>query len=99
MTSSFCLGLEEQAAGTVRPCISFEIRERITAALLERFEHDIVAEMARINADFRVALTEHRDGVMPIVRKTAQFNHHRHLIKALFRHPPSRAVLFRALTR
>ena len=31
MTSSFCLGLEEQAAGTVRPCISFEIRERIAA--------------------------------------------------------------------
>jgi geranylgeranyl reductase family protein len=39
------------------------------------------------------------DGIMPLVRKTAQFNHHRHLIKALFKHPPSRAVLFRALTR
>jgi digeranylgeranylglycerophospholipid reductase len=39
------------------------------------------------------------DGIMPIVRKTARFNQHRHLIKALFKHPPSRAVLFRALTR
>jgi digeranylgeranylglycerophospholipid reductase len=39
------------------------------------------------------------DGIMPLVRKTAQFNQHRHLIKALFRHPPARAVLFRALTR
>jgi geranylgeranyl reductase family protein len=39
------------------------------------------------------------DGVMPLVRKTAQFNQHRHLIKALFKHPPARAVLLRALTR
>jgi flavin-dependent dehydrogenase len=39
------------------------------------------------------------DGIMPLVRKTAQFNQHRHLIKALFKHPPARAVLFRALTR
>jgi digeranylgeranylglycerophospholipid reductase len=39
------------------------------------------------------------DGIMPLVRKTARFNQHRHLIKALFKHPPARAVLFRALTR
>jgi digeranylgeranylglycerophospholipid reductase len=39
------------------------------------------------------------DGIMPIVRKTARFNQHRHLIRALFKHPPARQVLLRALTR
>jgi hypothetical protein len=39
------------------------------------------------------------DGIMPLVRQTARFNHHRHLIKALFKHPPARAVLFKALLR
>jgi len=37
------------------------------------------------------------DGIMPLVRKTAQFNHHRHLIRALFKHPPARRILFRSL--
>jgi geranylgeranyl reductase family protein len=36
------------------------------------------------------------DGIMPIVRKTARFNQHRHLIRALFNHPPARKVLLRA---
>jgi digeranylgeranylglycerophospholipid reductase len=37
------------------------------------------------------------DGVMPLVRKTAKFNEHRHLISALFKHPPARRVLFRTV--
>jgi geranylgeranyl reductase family protein len=37
------------------------------------------------------------DGIMPIVRRTATFNRHRHLIVALLRHPPARAVFFRSL--
>jgi digeranylgeranylglycerophospholipid reductase len=37
------------------------------------------------------------DGIMPIVRKTAQFNRHRDFIAALFRHPGARRVLFRRL--
>ncbi len=37
------------------------------------------------------------DGIMPLVRKTAQFNQHRHLIRALFKHPPARRILFRSL--
>jgi flavin-dependent dehydrogenase len=36
------------------------------------------------------------DGIMPIVRRTAQFNHHRDFIVALLKHPPARRVLFRA---
>jgi digeranylgeranylglycerophospholipid reductase len=49
---------------------------------------------AEIDSLFELAIT---DGVMPIVRRTAKFNLHRHLILALFRHPPARRVLFRRL--
>ena len=49
---------------------------------------------ADIEALFELAKV---DGIMPIVRKTAKFNQHRHFIRALFKHPPARAVLFRAL--
>jgi len=50
---------------------------------------------ADIDALFDLAQT---DGVMPLVRKTARFNEHRHLIRALFTHPPARRVLFRAFS-
>jgi digeranylgeranylglycerophospholipid reductase len=39
----------------------------------------------------------HTDGIMPIVRATARFNEHRTLIRALFKHPPARRILFRAM--
>jgi len=35
--------------------------------------------------------------VMPLVRRTAKFNQHRHLIAELFRHAPARRLLFRRL--
>ena len=38
-----------------------------------------------------------RDGIMPIVRRTAKFNQHRNLIFALFKHPPARRILFRSI--
>lgn len=44
-----------------------------------------------IEALFELART---DGIMPIVRRTARFNHHRALIRAVFRHPPARRLLF-----
>jgi digeranylgeranylglycerophospholipid reductase len=47
-----------------------------------------------IEAFFDLART---DGVIPLVRKTARFNEHRHLIRALFNHRPARRILFRAL--
>jgi hypothetical protein len=34
---------------------------------------------------------------MPIVRQTVRFNRHRDLIRALFKHPPARKVLFRSV--
>lgn len=36
------------------------------------------------------------DGLMPLIRRTAQFNRHRDFIVALLKHPPARRVLFRA---
>jgi flavin-dependent dehydrogenase len=36
------------------------------------------------------------DGLMPLVRRTARFNHHRDFIMALLKHPPARRVLLRA---
>ena len=48
---------------------------------------------ADIDRLFELART---DGIMPIVRRTAAFNHHREFIVALLKHPPARRVLFRA---
>ena len=48
---------------------------------------------AQINSLFDLART---DGLMPLVRQTAAFNHHREFIIALLKHPPARRVLFRA---
>ena len=73
-------------------------RGRIGAELDAQAELRRVSERlsdAEIDALFDLARTE---GVMPLVRKTAQFNQHRHFIKALFKHPPVRKVLFRSLT-
>jgi digeranylgeranylglycerophospholipid reductase len=47
-----------------------------------------------IDGFFELART---DGIMPIVRRTAQFNQHRHLIRALFRHQPARDILFKRI--
>jgi len=45
-----------------------------------------------IDALFELART---DGIMPLVRKTAQFNQHRALIVSLLNHPPARHLLMR----
>ncbi|HEY7171832.1 MAG TPA: NAD(P)/FAD-dependent oxidoreductase [Vicinamibacterales bacterium] len=47
----------------------------------------------QIDALFDLALT---DGVMPIVQRTAAFNHHRPLISALLRHAPARRIFWPA---
>ena len=36
------------------------------------------------------------DGIMPLMRRTAAFNHHSEFIVALLKHPPARRVLIRA---
>jgi digeranylgeranylglycerophospholipid reductase len=62
----------------------------------QRSLRDLVTRLSdrEIDSFFELART---DGVMPIVRKTAQFNNHRHLIRALLKHPPARKILFRSL--
>jgi flavin-dependent dehydrogenase len=88
-------------------------RDRLDAASLAEYETRWRARLDREFAAQRalrraaVAMTDsdidalfdlaQTDGVMPLVRKTARFNEHRHLIRALFNHPPARRILFRAL--
>jgi digeranylgeranylglycerophospholipid reductase len=62
----------------------------------QRSLRDLVTRLSdrEIDSFFELART---DGIMPIVRRTAQFNHHRHLIRALLRHPPARKILFRSI--
>ena len=72
-------------------------RDRLGEEFAEqRSLRDLVTRLSdqEINELFDLART---DGIMPIVRKTAQFNHHRHLIRALLRHPPARKILFRSV--
>jgi geranylgeranyl reductase family protein len=60
--------------------------------LLRRIAHRL--SDADIDKLFELART---DGIMPIVRRTAAFNHHREFITALFKHPPARRLLLRAV--
>jgi flavin-dependent dehydrogenase len=72
-------------------------RGRIAAELEAQAALRQVAERlsdSDIDALFNLAANH---GIMPLVRKTARFNHHRHLVRALFKHPPARKVLFRSL--
>jgi geranylgeranyl reductase family protein len=72
-------------------------RDRLGEEFAEqRSLRDLVTRLndQEIDALFELART---DGIMPIVRRTAQFNHHRHLIRALLRHPPARKILFRSM--
>jgi len=69
-------------------------RSRIGAEIEAQLDlREIVHRMSDpdIEALFELART---DGIMPIVRRTARFNHHRALIRAVFRHPPARRLLF-----
>ncbi len=72
-------------------------RDRLGEEFAEqRSLRDLVTRLndQEIDTLFDLART---DGIMPIVRRTAQFNHHRHLIRALLRHPPARKILFRSM--
>jgi geranylgeranyl reductase family protein len=64
-----------------------ELRAQLALRMLAQRLSD-----AEIDAFFDLART---NGVMPLVRKAAAFNQHRHLIAELFRHAPSRKLLFR----
>jgi len=55
---------------------------------------DIAQQLSDEDIDnlFHLAQT---DGIMPLVRRTAQFNRHRDVIVALLSHPPARRILMR----
>jgi geranylgeranyl reductase family protein len=72
-------------------------REKLGEEFAEqRSLRDLVTRLSdrEIETLFELART---DGIMPIVRKTAQFNDHRHLIRALLRHRPARKILLRSM--
>jgi geranylgeranyl reductase family protein len=56
----------------------------------------VASELSDTAIDALFELARH-DGIMPIVRATAQFNRHRDLIRALFSHPPARRIFFRSV--
>jgi geranylgeranyl reductase family protein len=71
-------------------------RRRLTAEFQAQWLLRRIAEQMtdrQIDALFDLALT---DGVMPIVQRTAAFNHHRPLISALLRHAPARRIFWPA---
>jgi flavin-dependent dehydrogenase len=88
-------------------------RDRLDRASLARYEEawrSRLGDELEAQAEMRQAVTRlsddeidglfelaQTDGIMPIVRATVKFNQHRHLIRALFRHPPARRILFRAI--
>jgi digeranylgeranylglycerophospholipid reductase len=85
----------------------------LSASRLERYERDWRQRLSEeFQAQLSLRLAANRmtdgdieelfelartDGIMPIVRKTAQFNRHRKLILALLKHPPVRQLLLRRL--
>ena len=87
-------------------------RDRLDADTLSRYERAWRAELGdefeaqHALRDVAAKLTDeaidrffelaHTDGIMPIIRATARFNEHRPFIRALFKHPPARRILFRA---
>jgi digeranylgeranylglycerophospholipid reductase len=101
------------AALAARVAIDALARDRLDAEALSAYEctwreeladefeaqhqlRDVVTKLSdrAIDNFFELA---HTDGIMPIVRATARFNEHRPLIRAIFKHPPARKVLFRSV--
>jgi phenylacetate-CoA ligase len=68
VTSGFCLGLEEDADGAVRPAFSFELRVEPTPELTAIFTESVTAGIEAVNLDYRTALAEHRASAAPVVR-------------------------------
>ncbi len=73
-----------------RQRIGSEFQAQLTLRLLAQRLTD-----REIEDFFELART---DGLMPLVRKTARFNHHYDLIAALLKYPATRKILFRCLT-
>jgi len=102
---SAALAADVAADALARDCMDAETLSRYERAwraeLAEEFEaqhalRDVAAKLSdeAIDSFFELA---HTDGIMPILRATARFNEHLPFIRALFKHPPARRILFRAV--
>ena len=76
--------------GAWRKQLGPELRSQLALRMLAQRLTD-----GEIDAFFQLA---HTNGVMPLVRRVAAFNQHRHLIAELFQHAPARRLLFRRLS-
>jgi len=81
--------LDEASLSIYETCWRDALGQEMDAQMdLRRLAHQLSDE--DIDALFELART---DGIMPIVRRTAKFNRHRHLIVSLLNHPPARRLL------
>lgn len=67
VTNSFCLGLHEDADGSLRPRFSFEVTAQITPELQARFAERMIARLLALNTDFRAAMKESATSATPTV--------------------------------
>jgi digeranylgeranylglycerophospholipid reductase len=90
------LGRDRLDAGTLSAYERTWRRELADEFAAQHELRDVVTKLSdrAIDSFFELA---HTDGIMPIVRATARFNEHRPLIRAIFKHPPARKILFRSL--
>ena len=95
------VALEGLASDRLKAASLATYERRWRAELEDEFDaqHDLRDVAAGLSDQAIDSLFElaHTDGIMPIVRATARFNEHRPLIRALFKHPPARRILFKSI--
>jgi geranylgeranyl reductase family protein len=102
---SASLAADTLTTGLARDNVSREALSAYQAAWRDRLDPELRSQLALrriaqrltdddINGLFELART---DGIMPLMRRTAAFNHHREFIVALLKHPPARRLLFKAI--
>jgi len=85
--------LSERALGEYERRWRAALGDELAAQMALRRIADRLSDQ-EINSLFELART---DGIMPIIRRTARFNHHRELILSLLNHPPARRVFMRRI--
>ncbi|MDO8507783.1 MAG: phenylacetate--CoA ligase family protein [bacterium] len=65
ITRSFCQSVSEGKNAQVHPAFYFEITERPTKELREKFSKSILEQLMKLNADFREACHEYADTMKP----------------------------------
>lgn len=68
ITRSFCLSTSEGHGGQARPCFLFEVESEPTEELQRRFSEPMLTRLRDLNADFREALKEYPEAMVPDVQ-------------------------------